>query len=68
MQRPISPVLIVLTLLWACAALPGAATAEESQAKDPFVGLPAPSEDAAFAESLAQVQDFWHIRHGMSEV
>lgn len=25
-------------------------------------------EDAAFAESLAQVQDFWHIRHGMSEV
>ncbi|WP_434053203.1 MAG: FAD-binding oxidoreductase [Roseibium sp.] len=25
-------------------------------------------EDAAFAESLAQVKDFWHIRHGMSEV
>lgn len=25
-------------------------------------------EDAAFAQNLAQVQDFWHIRHGMSEV
>lgn len=25
-------------------------------------------EDAAFAESMAQAQDFWHIRHGMSEV
>jgi FAD/FMN-containing dehydrogenase len=25
-------------------------------------------EDAAFAQSLAQVKDFWHIRHGMSEV
>ncbi|MES0880049.1 FAD-binding oxidoreductase [Roseibium sp. SCP14] len=25
-------------------------------------------EDAAFAQSLSQVQDFWHIRHGMSEV
>lgn len=25
-------------------------------------------EDAAFAESLQQVNDFWHIRHGMSEV
>jgi len=25
-------------------------------------------EDAAFAQSLQQVQDFWHIRHGMSEV
>lgn len=24
--------------------------------------------DAAFAQSLQQVQDFWHIRHGMSEV
>ncbi|NKI58638.1 FAD-binding oxidoreductase [Labrenzia sp. PO1] len=25
-------------------------------------------EDAAFAQNLTQVQDFWHIRHGMSEV
>ncbi len=25
-------------------------------------------EDAAFAQNLSQVQDFWHIRHGMSEV
>ncbi|GGB51664.1 oxidoreductase [Roseibium aquae] len=25
-------------------------------------------EDAAFAQNLQQVQDFWHIRHGMSEV
>lgn len=25
-------------------------------------------EDAAFAQNLGQVQDFWHIRHGMSEV
>lgn len=25
-------------------------------------------EDAAFAQSLGQVHDFWHIRHGMSEV
>ncbi|MEJ8473424.1 FAD-binding oxidoreductase [Roseibium algae] len=25
-------------------------------------------EDAAFAQSMQQVQDFWHIRHGMSEV
>ncbi|ADZ71740.1 FAD-binding oxidoreductase [Polymorphum gilvum] len=25
-------------------------------------------EDAAFAESVAQAQAFWHIRHGMSEV
>jgi FAD/FMN-containing dehydrogenase len=25
-------------------------------------------EDAAFAQSLAQLKDFWHIRHGMSEV
>ncbi|MBO6755348.1 MAG: FAD-binding oxidoreductase [Roseibium sp.] len=25
-------------------------------------------EDAAFAQSLQQVKDFWHIRHGMSEV
>ncbi|WP_346910446.1 FAD-binding oxidoreductase [uncultured Roseibium sp.] len=25
-------------------------------------------EDAAFAQSLSQVKDFWHIRHGMSEV
>ncbi len=25
-------------------------------------------EDAALAQNLAQVQDFWHIRHGMSEV
>ncbi|MTH96315.1 FAD-binding oxidoreductase [Roseibium sp. RKSG952] len=24
--------------------------------------------DAALAENLTQVQDFWHIRHGMSEV
>ncbi|NVK34774.1 MAG: FAD-binding oxidoreductase [Rhodobacteraceae bacterium] len=24
--------------------------------------------DAAFTQSLQQVQDFWHIRHGMSEV
>ncbi|MCK7610865.1 FAD-binding oxidoreductase [Roseibium sediminicola] len=25
-------------------------------------------EDAAFAQNLTQVNDFWHIRHGMSEV
>lgn len=25
-------------------------------------------EDAAFAQNLSQVNDFWHIRHGMSEV
>lgn len=25
-------------------------------------------EDAAFAQNLTQVQDFWHLRHGMSEV
>lgn len=25
-------------------------------------------EDAAFAQNLSQVHDFWHIRHGMSEV
>ncbi|GAB2185493.1 FAD-binding oxidoreductase [Roseibium sp. LAB1] len=25
-------------------------------------------EDAAFAQNLTQVHDFWHIRHGMSEV
>lgn len=25
-------------------------------------------EDAALAESLAQVKDFWHLRHSMSEV
>ena len=25
-------------------------------------------EDAAFAQSMQQVADFWHIRHGMSEV
>lgn len=25
-------------------------------------------EDAAFAQNLTQVQDFWHVRHGMSEV
>lgn len=25
-------------------------------------------EDAAFAQNLSQVQDFWHLRHGMSEV
>ena len=25
-------------------------------------------EDAAFAQNLSQVKDFWHIRHGMSEV
>ncbi|QFT70805.1 putative FAD-linked oxidoreductase [Labrenzia sp. THAF35] len=25
-------------------------------------------EDAAFAQNLTQLQDFWHIRHGMSEV
>ncbi|KZM51499.1 FAD-binding oxidoreductase [Labrenzia sp. OB1] len=25
-------------------------------------------EDAAFSQNLSQVQDFWHIRHGMSEV
>lgn len=25
-------------------------------------------EDAALAQNMSQVQDFWHIRHGMSEV
>jgi len=25
-------------------------------------------EDAAFAQNLSQIHDFWHIRHGMSEV
>ncbi|WP_305984245.1 FAD-binding oxidoreductase [Roseibium sp. MMSF_3544] len=25
-------------------------------------------EDAAFAQNLSQVHDFWHLRHGMSEV
>jgi FAD/FMN-containing dehydrogenase len=24
-------------------------------------------EDAAFAQNLTQIQDFWHLRHGMSE-